>query len=125
MNEKRDKKKAAGLEQGIWATGQVQKTLDQNGVVVVKGENPEFAGAPPYYVYLGLRVSTSGPVYWEIPHFRKGDEFFVKVDKSGSFDIHLKAQSLSNREVTIVWWASSHGRAQGWKPPWWQNPTHK
>jgi hypothetical protein len=112
MTEKESKKRNGGLEQGIWATGQVQRTLDEKGVALIKGENPGFADAR-YCLYLGIRVGKSGPVHYEIPHSGEDDHFYARIYKSGSFDIHLKAQSLSKQDVTIVWWASSLGT-----PPW-------
>jgi hypothetical protein len=110
MKGKRGKKKPADLEQAGWIklprTGQVRKKLDKNGVVHVKGENPEFTGTP-YCVCLGLCVNEPGSkIRYGIPDSpMEGDYFYAEVQKKGSFDIHLKAQSLSNKDVTIVWCA--------------------
>jgi|GEM_PF-3945656 len=102
-------------KQGIWAAGQVRKTLDKNGVVVVEGENPGFGGAA-YYVYLGLRVGESGPIQYSPLDdlLGKDGRFYANVEQStGFFDIHLEVQQLANQEVTIVWWACSTGIAAG------------
>ena len=110
MKSRSGTKSKVGLKQAMWVkmprTGQVVKTLDKNGVVHVRGENPGFAGAP-YCVHLGLRVRERGSQlrFGTLDSYREGDYFYAEVQKKGSFDIHLKAQSLSNQQVTIEWWA--------------------
>ena len=110
MDSKRGKKGIADRKQAMWIkmprTGQVRNRLDKDGVAHVKGEDPEFGGVP-YCVYLGLRVNRQGSqIRYGTPDSpREGDYFYAEVHKSGSFDIHLKAQSLSNKDVTIVWCA--------------------
>lgn len=110
MKSRSGTKSKVGLKQAMWVkmprTGQVVKTLDKNGVAHVRGENPEFAGAP-YCVHLGLRARERGSQlrFGTLDSYREGDYFYAEVQKKGSFDIHLKAQSLSNQEVTIQWWA--------------------
>jgi hypothetical protein len=58
-------------------------------------------------VHLGLRARERGSRlrFGTLDSYREGDYFYAEVHKKGSFDIHLKAQSLSNQEVTIQWWA--------------------
>lgn len=109
MKGKRGKKRITDLKQAMWVklprTGQVLQKLDKNGVVHIKGENPEFAGAP-YYVYLGLGVHERGPIqYGALDLLKEGDYFYAEVRNSGVFDIHLKAQRIRNQKVMIVWWA--------------------
>jgi hypothetical protein len=113
MKSRRTKKRTADLDQAMWVklprTGKVLKKLDKNGVVHVKGKDPEFAGAP-YYVHLGLRVHERGPIrYGTLDSLKAGDYFYAEVRNSGSFDIHLKAQNFSDRKVTIQWWAIPQG----------------
>jgi hypothetical protein len=113
MNGKRGTKRIVDLKEITWIElpriGQVLKTLDENGVAHVIGENPEFAGAP-CCVHLGLCVHARGPqIRYGTPDSpMEGDYFYAEVQKSGSFDIYLKAQSLSNQPVTIVWCAIPH-----------------
>jgi hypothetical protein len=114
MKGKRGKKRIEGLREAIWITlprnGQVLKKLDKNGVVHVTGENPGFVDAP-YCVCLGLRVGERGPIrYGTLDSPGQGDYFYAEVhEESGLFDIHLKAQSLSNKKVMIRWFANSEG----------------
>ena len=112
MNGKRGMKRIVDLKEITWIKlpriGQVLKTLDENGVAHVIGENPGFADAP-YCVSLGLRAGDSGSTrYGTLDSPMAGDYFYAEVHKSGSFDIYLKAQSFSNQEVTIVWCATPH-----------------
>ena len=115
MTRKDGEKKKASKNQAMWVTmprtGQVVKKLDRNGVVHVKGQNPEFSGAP-YCVYLGLRARERGaPLrFGTLDSHKEGDYFYAEVQKKGSFDIHLKAQGLSNQKVTIEWWAIPESR---------------
>jgi len=110
MNGKDDTKRIVDFKQAMWITlpktGQVLRKLDENGVVHITGENPEFAGTP-YCVLLGLRVNERGPqIRYGTPDSpMDGDYFYAEVQRRGSFDIHLKAKRLSNQDVTIVWCA--------------------
>lgn len=101
--------KNADGRKAIWINlpriGQVPKQLDDDGVVHIIGEDPEF-GETPYCVYLGLRVGDRGPIrYGTVESSRAGDYFYADVPDSGPFDIHLKAQEYHNQKVTIAWWA--------------------
>jgi len=101
--EKKDSTKGIGdSNQAMWVkepkTGQVRRELDENGAVRVRIENPGFAGTP-YCVRLGLGMDKSG----SLGHSGADNHFFAEVHKDGSFDIDLKAYSLRNRAVTIVW----------------------
>ncbi len=95
-------------KQAMWVklpiTGQVVRTLDKSGVVHVAGEDPGFAGAP-YRVYLGMRERGAPLRFGILDSHEEGDYFFAEVQKKGSFDVHLKAQTLRNQTVSIEWWA--------------------
>jgi len=110
MKKKDGTKKMVDLNQAMWImlpkTGQVAGTLDERGVLDVRGQNPEFKDAP-YCVHLGLRMNTPGSQfrYGVLDSYSEGDHFYAEIQKNGSFDIHLKAQRLSSQDVTIVWFA--------------------
>jgi hypothetical protein len=112
---KQDHKQAIGGT--MPRSGQVVTTLNRNGVVRVRGENPKFSGTP-YCVYLGMGKSGT-PLRFGVPDSHKeGDYFYATVDrKEGSFDIHLKAQKLRNQKVTIEWWAIPSVAIRSTTPP--------
>ena len=109
MSSKDSMKRIVDPKQAMWfklpTSGHVLRTLDENGVVHVTGENPGFRDGF-YCVCLGLRVGERGPIRYGTPDSpREGDYFYAEVQESGLFDIYLKAQNFAKKTVTIEWWA--------------------